>query len=123
VEAVYHGCLQMDVKAAWVPSLRIQRALSHKNDLALADIADAIGHFLRVFDGSVWCRMMVHRSRADAVPWSHISRRSSTSTPAVGLIRRATSASWEAPFGDQHPPFMQPEEPMIFSSNARYPTL
>jgi hypothetical protein len=77
------------------------RLSSTRISFALVDDADAVGHLLGLLDvvrGEDDGDALSRRRRTSA----HMSRRSSTSTPAEGSSRNRMRGSWDQRLGDHH---------------------
>ncbi len=87
-----------------MPSERISSAFSStKNDLAMADDTDAVGHLLGFLDIMRGQDDGHARFSLKARTTPHMSRRSSTSTPAVGSSRKRISGSCDSALAIMHP--------------------
>ena len=87
-----------------------------QDDLALADDADAVGHLLGLVDVVRGQDDRHAGCRAARAPASHMSRRSSTSTPAVGSSRNRICGSCDSALAISRRRFMPPDSVMILLS-------
>ena len=87
-----------------------------QDELALVDDADAVGHLLGFLDVVGGEDDGDAASRAARAPRSHMSLRSSTSTPAVGSSRNRICGSCDSALAISTRRFMPPDSVMILLS-------